>query len=147
MLKTILIVLSIVSMSFSQLKFSFDGDVGIVPKTMNQAYIYPDNYKYVAYRDVFFLTLSPRIEWKFIYGDLSFTSFSNKAKKNKTFVPFRVTWKNEIGLFHDFKNFRLSIAWDHLCGHRSMPDISGKENFDLFDNAYDKVFLRFSHKN
>lgn len=148
MLKSILSILLLCSISYSSsLNFSFDGDFGIVPKTMSQAYEYPSNYKYVAYRDVFFLTLNPRIEWKFIYGDLTFSTFSCKTKTNHTFIPFRNVWKNEIGFFKDFNNVRLSIAWDHLCGHRSMPDVSGKENFDLFDNAYDRIFLRFSYTN
>lgn len=149
MLKSILTVLIVVQSIFSSdLKFSFDGDLGYVPKTISQAYIYPANYKFVALKEVFFIALSPRLEWKFIYGSLDFSSYSCKYKDNIGFAPFRTVFKNEIGLFHDFKNnIRLSLAWDHLCGHRTVTSVAGNEKFDLYDNMYDKVFLRFSYKN
>lgn len=144
---SLILLLSSLVIASDNLKFSFDGDFGIVPNARSQTYLYPNNYKYFAYKNVFFLTLSPKIEWKFIYGDIDITTFSSKVKTNNTFTPTRVVWKNEFGLFHDFKNVRLSIYWDHLCGHKVTPSVSGNENFDLFDNVYDKVALRFSYHN
>lgn len=148
MLKSILVALIVVQSCFaSDLKLSLDSDFGIVPISRNVAYTAPDEYKCSTYRDVLFLTLSPKLDFKFIYGLLSIAAFSCKTDKDVTFHPFRTVFENEIGLYKQFSEIRLSVYWKHQCSHSIVVRNEFDENHDLFDNAYDKVSLRFSYTN
>lgn len=148
MLKSILTALIVVQSIFaSDLKFSFDGDIGYVPRTVNAAYKFTGQYSWIEKKDVFFLTLSPKLDFKFIYGILSVSTFSCKTDRGVTFHPFRAVFENEFGLYKQFSDIQVSVYWKHQCSHSIVVQNNEDQKPDLFDNAYDKIALKFSYKN
>jgi hypothetical protein len=147
MFKSILTVLSLSAIAVSQPVFSFDADLGYVPNNASIVYKNPFENHYSTYERVFLLTLHPSLEWKFVYGNLTISSFSAPPKKGMSFTPFRVVWGNEFGLFYQFKQFRISAGWDHNCAHKVMVTSFSDKQGQLVDNAYDKIYLRFSYSN
>lgn len=132
-----------------ELKFSFTGDFGYIPKNRSVVYENPESYTYVTSDKTFMMMFTPKLDYKFIYGELSVNTISKAPKKNDgpTFCPLRVVWGNELGLYYRFNNnIKISVAWEHNCGHRAVVT-TFRQGERLVDNSYDKMFIRFSYSN
>jgi hypothetical protein len=63
------------------------------------------------------------------------------------FVPFRMSYSNEIGLKHQFSSFTLSGGWMHNCQHQVIIATYYDWTKRWDDVGYDKVFIRFHFSN
>ena len=147
MFKSIIIIVSVVSMSFSQVKFSLDGEVGYIPRAVTSAYKTPKEIEYKATEHVFMLSLIPQLEWKFVYGKIDLTAFSAAPKQGIAYKPFRMSYGNEIGIFHNFDSFKLSLSWEHNCQHQVIVAVYYDQIAHFSDIGYDKIFIRFQTPN
>jgi len=148
MFKSIITLLAFASLSLAgNLKLSCDVEPAWIPCAASSIYLTPKELEYKATKNAFVLTAKPQIEWKIFYGWFEFSAFSAAPKKGVSFVPFRISYSNEIGLKHQFSSVTLSGGWMHNCQHQTMIatyyDYSKRWN----DFGYDKVFIRFHFSN
>lgn len=148
MFKSIITALIVVQSCFgSGYKFEFDGALGIIPRAAAQEYNAPNSYLIDSYKNVFYMALMHKSEYKFIYGTLDVKAYSSKQKEHITFKPFQIQFENEFGLYKDFGNLRVTAAWNHVCSHRIAQLSSEDDRLHVFDKYIDKIYLRFSYKN
>lgn len=144
MFKSIITLLVLVSLSLAgDLKLSMDTELGYIPRAASSEYLPSNEFKYSATDNAFALTLKPSFDWKFLYGNIELTAFSAAPKEGVSFVPYRISYSNEIGLYHQFPSFKLSAGWMHNCQHKviiaTYYDTQKKWN----DFGYDNIFIRF----
>lgn len=149
-MKSIITLLALVSLSLAgikDLKLSFELESAWVPSASSSEYLAPRDIKYSATKNVFCGTVKPSFEWLFVYGWFEVSTYSAAPKEGIAFIPFRTSYSNEIGLFHQFSSIRLSAGWLHNCQHQTMNatyyDLEKRFN----DYGCDKVFLRFHWSN
>ena len=148
MFKSLIIVLAVSSLSLAgDLKLSCDVEPAWIPKAASSEYLTPKEIKYMATDNAFCLTVKPQLEWKFLYGWFEFSAFSAAPKSGTSFVPFRMSYSNEIGLQHQFSSFRISGGWMHNCQHQVITAARYPVNAIWSDVGYDKVFVRFHFSN
>lgn len=147
-MKSIIIILALASLSLSGgLKLSMDTELGYIPRAASSEFLPPKEIKYKATDNAFCLTLKPAFDWNFLYGNIEITAFSASPKQGSSFVPFRMSYSNEIGLKHQFSLFTASAGWMHNCQHQvnTACDIGYDEPWK--NTGYDKIFLRFHFSN
>lgn len=148
MFKSIIIILTLTSLSLAgDLKLSMDTELGYIPRAASSEYLTPKEIKYSATDNVFCLTLKPAFDWRFLYGNIELTAYSASPKSGMSFVPFRMSYSNEIGLKHQFSSFELSGGWMHNCQHQVIVATYYDWEKKWNDFGYDKVFLRFHFSN
>lgn len=148
MFKSLITVLVLTSLSLAgDLKLSMDTELGYIPQAASSEYLPPKEIRYKATDNAFCLTLKPAFDWKFLYGNVELTAFSASPKDGMNFVPFRMSYSNEIGIKHQFSNFTLFGGWMHNCQHKviiaTYYDTKKKWN----DFGYDNIFIRFHFSN
>lgn len=170
MFKSITALLFSIFLNFSlslagDLKLSMDTELGYIPRAASSEYLPSDEFKYSATDNAFVLSLAPTIEYPFrfrkiedgfrihnieafvLYGSIELTAFSAAPKEGVSFVPYRISYSNEIGVYHQFESFRLTAGWMHNCQHKviiaTYYDTQKKWN----DFGYDNIFLRFHFSN
>lgn len=126
---------------------SFDVETGYIPYAASSAYQTPKEIEFKATKNVFMLDLKPSFEWVFVYGNVDLTAFSASPKGGQTFVPFRMSYSNEFGLFYKAKTFKASLCWEHNCQHQVMVATYFDSEKRFNDFGYDKIFLRVSFSN
>lgn len=131
----------------SALLLSMDFETGYIPRAASSEYLTPQDCKYSATDNVFELTLKPAFEWEFLYGNVELTAFSASPKEGASFVPFRMSYSNEIGLFFQSKTFKASAGWIHNCQHQVMTATYYDLNKRWNDFGYDKIFVKVSFSN
>lgn len=128
-------------------KLSCDVETGYIPRAASSEYLPSNEFKYSATDNAFCLTLKPSFEWKFLYGNIELTAFSAAPKEGVSFVPYRISYSNEIGLYHQFSSFKLTAGLKHNCQHKviiaTYYDTQKKWN----DFGYDNIFIRFHWSN
>jgi hypothetical protein len=144
MFKSIIFVLALTSLSLAgDLKLSCDVEPAWIPRAASSEYLTPKEIRYKATDNAFCLTLKPAFDWKFLYGNVELTAFSASPKEGVSFVPYRISYSNEIGLYHQFPSFKISGGWMHNCQHKviiaTYYDTKSKWN----DFGYDNIFIRF----
>lgn len=148
MFKSLITVLFSIFLNFSlslagDLKLSCDVEPAWIPQAASSEYITPKEIEYTATKNAFVVTAKPRIDWIFLYGWFEFSAYSASPKQGNSFVPFRTSYSNEIGIQHDFSFLNISAGWTHNCQHQimvaSLYDRTRKWN----DIGYDKVFIKF----
>jgi hypothetical protein len=132
----------------SDLKLSMDTELGYVPRAASSEYRTPKEIRYKATDNVFMLTLAPAFEWRFLYGSIDLTAFSAAPKEGVSYVPFRMSYSNEFGLYHQFSSFKASLGWMHNCQHQVITSSPTPRQQKVWnDVGYDKVFLRIHFSN
>lgn len=148
MLKSIITILALASLSLAgNLKLSCDVEPAWIPQAANSEYLTPSDIKYRATKNAFCLTVKPQLEWRFLYGWFEFSAFSAAPKSGISFVPFRMSYSNEVGLQHQFSSFKISGGWIHNCQHQVITAARYYYYAAWNDVGYDKVFLRFHFSN
>lgn len=148
MFKSIITLLVLASLSLAgDLKLSCDVEPAWIPQAASSEFLPPKEILYKATKNAFCLTLKPAFEWKFFYGNIDLTAFSATPKSGASFVPFRMSYSNEIGLKYQFSSFTASAGWTHNCQHQVITacDIGYEEPWK--NAGYDKIFLRFHFSN
>lgn len=145
MLKLLLLLVS-VSVA-GDLKLSCDVEPAWIPAAASSEYLTPDEIGYTATENAFCLTVRPAIDWKFVYGWFELSAFSAAPRHGNSFVPFRMSYSNEVGLKHQFSSFTLSGGWLHNCQHQVMIASFHCSERKWNDFGYDKIFLKFSFSN
>lgn len=148
MFKSLIIILALTSLSLAgDLKLSCDVEPAWIPRAASSEFLTPSNIEYKATDNVFCLTVKPQIDWKFLYGWFELSAFSASPKSGISFVPFRMSYSNEIGLKHQFSSFTLTCGWSHNCQHQVITAARYYGYAIWNDVGYDKVFLRFHWSN
>lgn len=151
-MKSIVTLLVLFSLSLAgDLKLSCDVEPAWIPRAASSEYLPPDEIRYKATENAFCLTVKPAFDWRFLYGWFELSAFSAAPKKGISFSPFRMSYSNEIGLYHNFSSFKLSAGWTHNCQHQVITATYQDDRIDTRkiwnDVGYDKVFARFSWSN
>lgn len=147
-MKPIIFLLSLLSLSLAgDLKLSCDVEPAWIPRAASSEYLPPKEIRYKATDNAFCLTVKPQIDWKFLYGWFEFSAFSAAPKSGTSFVPFRMSYSNEIGLKHQFSSFTLYGGWMHNCQHQVITATECYAKAAWSDVGYDKIFLRFHFSN
>lgn len=131
----------------SALLLSMDFETGYIPRAASSEYLTPQDCKYSATDNVFELTLKPSFEWKFLYGNVELTAFSASPKDGSSFVPFRMSYSNEIGLSYRSKTFSASAGCVINCQHRVIVATYYDNRKMWNDFGYTKFFAKFSFSN
>jgi hypothetical protein len=148
MFKSLITIIALFSLTRAEVpKLSMDTELGYMPRAASSEYLPPKEIRYKATDNAFCLTLRPAFDWRFLYGNIELTAFSAAPKSGSSFVPFRMSYSNEIGLKHQFSSFTLSGGWMHNCQHQVIVGGLMEGNKTWNDFGYDKVFLRFHFSN
>lgn len=128
---------------FSLLILSMDFETGYVPNNASLVYRLPQEYYYSVHDRSYFVSMSPRVQFKFLYADFDFTYFASPSKKTQNFCPYRGVWGGEIGLTYKY----LTIGYANNCSHKITPQTFQTGPNTTIDGHYDKFFLRVSFSN
>lgn len=148
MFKSLITLLVLASLSLAgDLKLSCDVEPAWIPRAASSEYLTPKEIRYKATDNVFCLTVKPAFDWKFLYGNVELTAFSAAPKEGISYVPFRMSYSNEIGLKHQFSSFTLSGGWMHNCQHMVITAARFPVGEKWSDVGFDKIFLRIHFSN
>jgi hypothetical protein len=148
MFKSLITILALTSLSLAgDLKLSCDVEPAWIPRAASSEFLPPNQIRYESTDNAFCLTLKPAFEWRFLYGNIELTAFSAAPKEGVSFVPYRISYSNEIGLYHQFPSFKLSAGWMHNCQHQVITAARYPVTAVWNDAGYDKVFIRFHFSN
>lgn len=148
MFKSLIAVLALASLSLAgDLKLSCDVEPAWIPRAASSEYLPPKEIRYKATDNAFCLTLKPAFDWRFLYGNIELTAFSASPKSGTSFVPYRISYSNEIGVQYQFSSFKLSAGWFHNCAHKVAIATYYDWDNHWADIGHDKIYLRFLFSN
>lgn len=130
------------------LVLSADFETGYVPHNVSLLQYSAKEYTYTCYNEIFYATLSPRVQWKFLYFDFDLSYFALPTKGDINFTPFRGVWGGEYGVTYTHNKITVSAGYANNCSHKIIPQIfKTKDSTEYIDNAYNKFFVRVSWSN
>ena len=148
MIKLIVLVFVLSSLTFSKVSINCDLESGYIPYNASLLQFSAQELEYTCYQQTFYLTLSPKFQWKFLYCDLDASYFALPTRGDINFTPFRWVFGGEYGTIFNFKSFGLMIGYANNCSHKIVPQIYKKPNStEYIDNAYNKIFVKVSWSN